>query len=426
MFTLSDEQYKAARAVGEWHRERGQPGSLKPFCLAGYAGSGKSTIIPYIIEELGLNPVSDVEYLAPTGKAARVMTRKLEAAGVTRRARTIHKAIYHAPVDLGGSEDLSEEQRIALRLAGRSKLHFELNKETDVRDRKLIVCDEASMVSERESENLYALNVPILAIGDPGQLPPVEGKAGFDMGMPSFFLTEIHRQALDNPIIRMAHEVRHGKYPRHGVYGDGDFGVKVVPPRTVEIPDSADAMPTVITGTHKKRWHVTAAIREALGFTASLPQRGERVICCKNSRALPDLVNGSEATMTHDAFFDQYDSFAVVLKCVNDEGAPLYIPTEEWDGSLDYAPLQVYRGLFDEHTERRRGAVEGPKRIAIFKQAELEWFDFGWAVTCHKSQGSQWDNVLVIDESYVFRDEWRRWLYTAITRAAKTLTIVTE
>lgn len=422
MFSLSDEQASAARAVREWYRERGR----LPFCLAGYAGSGKSTMIPYIIEELGVDPGS-VAYLAPTGKAARVMTRKLEAAGVRRRATTIHKAIYHAPADLSHTdEDLTEDQRIALRLAGRAKLHFERNDKADIRDAKLIVCDEASMVSEREAENLRHFDVPILAIGDPGQLPPVDGGAGFDMGCANFFLREIHRQALDNPIIRLAHEVRQGKYPRHGTYGDADFGVRIVPPKTVEIPDQPELMPTVITGTHKKRWQVTEQIRNTLGFGGTLPRRGERVICCKNSRILSDLVNGAEAIMIADAFYDQYDSFAVVLDCVNDDGAPIYLAKEDWDGSLEHAPIQVYRGLFDEHVERRRGAVEGPKRIAVFKQAELEWFDFGWAITCHKSQGSQWDDVLVIDESYVFRDEWRRWLYTAVTRAAKTLTIVTE
>lgn len=422
MFSLTDEQADAARAVHEWYRGRAR----QPFCLAGYAGSGKSTIIPYIIDELGLNPAQDVAYLAPTGKAARVMTRKLEAAGVRARATTIHKGIYKAPIDLGHDDDLSEDERISLKLAGRANLHFELSKETEVRKAKLIVCDEASMVSTREADNMKELGVPIFVVGDPGQLPPVEGKAGFDMGMPSFFLQEIHRQALDSPIIRLAHEVRQGKYPRRGVYGDSEYGVRIVAPGSVEIPNEIDRMPTVITGTHKKRWHVTAAIRDALGFEGVLPKRGERVICCKNSRALPDLVNGAEATMTSDAFYDQFDSFAVVLDCISDEGTPIYVAKEDWDGSFDPAPIQVYRGLFDEHSERRRGAVEGPKKLAVYKQAELEWFDFGWAITCHKSQGSQWDDVLVIDESYVFRDEWRRWLYTAITRAVKTLTIVTD
>lgn len=421
MFSLSDEQANAARAVRDWFRERGR----QPFCLAGYAGSGKSTIIPYIVDELGLNPATDVAYLAPTGKAARVMTRKLDAAGVGVRATTIHKAIYHSPKDMGhpDKDNLTEDERIALRLAGRAHLHFERNKNAGIRKARLIVCDEASMVSEREADNLREFDVPILAIGDPGQLPPVDGKQGFDMGMSDYFLTEIHRQALDNPIIRLAHEVRQGKYPQRGTYGDT---VRIVSPGSVEIPTEIAAMPTVITGTHKKRWHVTAAIRDALGFGGPLPQRGERVICCKNSRALPDLVNGAEATMAADAFIDMYDIFAAIIDCVDDEGAPLYIAKEEWDGSLNRGPIPSYRGLFDEHVERRRGAVEGPKRLAVFKQQELEWFDFGWAITCHKSQGSQWDNVLVLDESYVFRNEWRRWLYTAITRAAKTLTIVTD
>lgn len=418
MITLSTQQEQAVRDACQWHRD----GAQGTFRLAGYAGSGKSTIIPHIVEYLGLDPILDVAYVAPTGKAALVMTRKLRAAGINAAATTIHKAIYKPPLEHKHEHD-SEEDWLDKRLAGRTNLLFELNRASPFKYAKLVICDEASMVGQRLADDMAVFEAPILAIGDPGQLPPVEEDPGFDMAEPSTFLSEIHRQALDNPIIRLAHDVRNNSYPRHGVYSEG---VQVVQPGSVDIPDSAEAMPTVITGTHKRRWELTAAMRSAMGFEGDLPQTGERVICCKNSRLSLELVNGTEAVMERSAEYSDHDLFAVIARARTDEGAPLVPELDEDDVPTGRAaPIHVYRGLFDEHLERRRGAVRGPKHIAVFKTKDLEHLDFGWAITCHKSQGSQWDDVLVIDESHVFRSEWKRWLYTAITRAAQRLTIVT-
>lgn len=418
MVTLSAEQERAVRAACLWHRD----GAAGTFRLGGYAGSGKSTIIPHIVEYLGFDPIIDVCYVAPTGKAALVMTRKLRAAGIHAAATTIHKAIYKPPLERKNEHD-SEDDWLDKRLAGRTNLLFEPLRDSTLRHAKLVICDEASMVGEQLAGDMAIFDCPILAIGDPGQLPPVEEKPGFNMAEPSIFLSEIHRQALDNPVIRLANDVRNNNYPRHGVYSDG---VRVVVPGSVDIPDTPEHMPTVITGTHKRRWAITAAMRDAMGFEGHLPQTGERVICCKNSRLSLELVNGTEAVMEQSAEFSGHDLFAVVARARTDEGAPLVPELDENDVPTGHAaPIHVYRGLFDEHIDRRRGAVHGPKHIAVFKTKELEHLDFGWAITCHKSQGSQWDDVLVIDESHVFRNEWKRWLYTAITRAAQRLTIVT-
>jgi len=151
------------------------------------------------------------------------------------------------------------------------------------------------------------------------------------------------------------------------------------------------------------------------------PQPGERLICCKNSPYLPDLVNGVGAVSTAPVVIAADDSYAALLYGVDDDGEPL---CRDWHGAP--APIRCYRGLFDEHDLRQRGAVHGDRQLAKYKWRDLEHFDWGWAITCHKSQGSAWENVLVWDESHVFRDDWKRWLYTAITRASSHLTVITQ
>jgi exodeoxyribonuclease-5 len=180
-------------------------------------------------------------------------------------------------------------------------------------------------------------------------------------------------------------------------------------------------MPQVICGTHRRRWALTAIVRESLGFTGKFPQPGERLICCKNSQYLPELINGVGGLATAPVAIAHDDAYAAVLYGVNEDDQPL---SSDFHGAP--APIRCYRGLFDEHDLRERGAVHGDRHVAKYKWRELEHFDWGWAITCHKSQGSAWDDVLVWDESHVFRDDWKRWLYTAITRAASRLTIITR
>jgi exodeoxyribonuclease-5 len=197
--------------------------------------------------------------------------------------------------------------------------------------------------------------------------------------------------------------------------------VLIAPPGSVDVPDRVEAMPQVICGTHRRRWALTAMVRESLGFTGKFPQPGEHLICCKNSQYLSELINGVGGLATAPVAIAHDDPYAAVLYGVNEDDQPL---SSDLHGAP--APIRCYRGLFDEHDLRERGAVHGDRHIAKYKWRELEHFDWGWAITCHKSQGSAWDDVLVWDESHVFRDDWKRWLYTAITRAASRLTIITR
>ena len=364
---LSAEQSAAVKHLGRRSNWRGMHA-----WLAGYAGSGKTSIAPHLAEELGGN----VLFLAPTNKAAKVLRSKID-----RPAQTIHSAIYFAP---GESE--------------RGGLTWTINPDGAASKCSLIVVDEASMVGSELGADLMRFGKPVLAIGDPGQLPPVQDTPYFCVGEPDFMLKEIHRQAADNPIIALSQDVRRGNRLRPGRMGDA---VWIARPGQVDIPD-ADP-PQVIVGTHKRRWAVTAAMRERMGFEGWLPQGDEKLVVRKTSNR---LINGQEAiARSAEETDEEYElDFSVQI----DE---IFHPCTSWDG------------LFREHhlRERIQPKYLTPDWIA-YKQNEV--FDFGWAITCHVAQGSQWDDVIVFDESRVFREDAARWLYTAVTRAAERLTVI--
>lgn len=344
-------------------------GGASRLWLAGYAGSGKSTIIPHIIEACGARrPL----LCAPTNKAARVI-----AAKTGRQAMSIHKAVYFPP----GEDEAS-------------RLTWEVCPEGPASNADLIIVDEASMVGSRLGSDLESFGVPIIAIGDPGQLPPVQDVPHFCVGEPDFMLTEIHRQALDNPIIRLSQDIREGARLRPGRMGDA---VTIAAPGEIEIDQ--EALPQIIVGTHRRRWAVTSTIREVMGHQGWLPQSGEPLLCKKNSTETR-LINGMLCTTVNCR---QDGAKAARVNLIDDDG--------------NWLEVDAWTGLFAEHRDRRRLERSVPPR-------DLEAFDFGWAITCHSAQGSQWPDVLVYDEGHVFKDDAARWRYTACTRAAEKLTII--
>ena len=234
--TLSRAQQQAVDQLKSWYKS---PDKKPVFRIFGYAGSGKSTIVTYALTELGIGPHEcggETGFLAATftGKAALVMTRK------GTPASTIHSLIYRvseatkAEIDklkkdiaeikaklpnLGPGERMPEESRLwslELRLADIHKPKFVLNEDSIVRDAKLIVLDEVSMVGEEMARDLLAFGKPILVLGDPGQLPPIKGDGAFTRAPPDVMLTEIHRQAGESAIIRLATMARQGQPIPHG------------------------------------------------------------------------------------------------------------------------------------------------------------------------------------------------------------------
>lgn len=434
--TLSPQQDTAVRTFQEWWQDTGayarHMGDKAPYFLQeGYAGTGKSTVLPFMIEATGLE-LKDIGFMAPTGKAAKVMTRKMRDQNMGAVATTIHKQIYR-PKGLsafsieaeifalnqrlphaGGDETreinqkLSQLNRDLQRAYMEDTPSFQINPESAVSECKLLVIDEASMVSEEVADDLRSFGVPILAIGDPGQLPPVGGRPGFCNRKPDHLLEEIHRQAADNPIIWASMQIRAGKDLPVGEHGGGLLRVVRVSDDDVTYDMTRDVQ--IICGTNRLRWEITRNTRRLCGFDYMGPMTGEMMICIKNSKDYP-LVNGSMGIVTADTG---------TLKS-GDITCKMFMQDE--DGT-NYE-LKCLQAVFEETYLGKGQSTSPPRAIFMAKQnASVHQFDWAYAITCHKSQGSQWDEVVVHDESMMFRDEWKRWLYTAVTRAAERLTVV--
>ena len=205
-----------------------------------------------------------------------------------------------------------------------------------------------------------------------------------------FLLTEIHRQALDNPIISMATRVRQGKSLAAGNYGES----KVVSgrPKIEEVVGANQ----IIVGRNKTRRSKNDRMRMLLGYDSGpLPEVGEKLICLRNDRE-SGLLNGSQWWVTN-VVGKGYESITLDIE-------------DEFKN-----PLQVIA-----HTHHFEGCAD---KLSWWQKKEAQELEYGYAMTCHKSQGSQWENVFIYDESDVFRQHAKNWLYTAITRASECVTV---
>src|SRR6185295_7452038 len=203
-------QDAALKAVGAWLKDGpGERGTPPLFRLFGYAGTGKTTLARHLAAHID----GEVKYAAFTGKAALVMRRK-GCAG----ASTIHSLIYRA------------------RESGEETPTFELWHDAPASKAKLIVIDECSMVDAELGRDLMSFGVPLLVLGDPAQLPPIQGGGFFTEVEPDAMLTEVHRQAEDNPIIRLSMDIRAGLELEPGRYGESAIVMRndLDPQRVVE------------------------------------------------------------------------------------------------------------------------------------------------------------------------------------------------
>jgi exodeoxyribonuclease V len=273
---------------------------------------------------------------------------------------------------------------------------FSLNRQSPISRTKLVIIDECSMVDEQLGRDLMSFGTPILVLGDPGQLPPISGGGFFTDQEPDFLLTEIHRQARDNPIIRLALDVREGRELMRGDYGTAQvIGKEDV---TQELVLKADQ---VLVGTNRTRRRYNMRLRELKGFTAIFPQAGDKLVCLRNDPA-KGLLNGS--------LWKVMTSSRETVK----PGINLLVSPEEDDPDRGVAKIKLLKAAFEDPDAD----------IPWNQKKRFDDFDYGYALTVHKAQGSQWSDVVLFDESWAFKETRQRWLYTAITRAAERLTVV--
>ncbi len=371
MTTFSPQQDAALLAVSRWLKAAKSGKAPQLFRLFGYAGTGKTTLARHIAEGVD----GEVRFAAFTGKAAMMLRAK-----GCNEASTIHSMIYRSQTE----DDTGTPS-------------FSLNRQSDVKKADLVIIDECSMVDEELGRDLMSFGVPVLVLGDPAQLPPVKGGGFFTEQEPDVMLTEVHRQARDNPIIRMSMDIRGGERLSLGEYGSS----RVMQRGALGKDDMANlvlAADQVLVGRNKTRRDFNLRMRELMGRTDPLPVAGDKVVCLRNNKT-KGLLNG--ATFTVKAV-GKAKTGMVTMRLDPDDVSALNVKVsvlpEFFLGQEDNLPWQVRR--------------------------ESDEFDYGFALTVHKAQGSQWDRVVLFDESFAFREHRDRWLYTAITRAAQSVVVV--
>jgi exodeoxyribonuclease V len=474
-YELSPDQDEALTTIRTWLRETESDGVLT---LGGFAGTGKTFLMSVLAKEIdGL-----IAFCAFTGKASSILGRKLAEAGIKTTGRTSLKAeAAFEPRPYCGTihglvmrpcetcmvepperphtltkETGCKEADFLPEAPRRPKRGDESPPSKDVlsdvlsfspskcpacfpvppkprtgactacndarymrrskldRPYALLIVDEASMVSDDLLETLRSFHVPILAVGDHGQLPPVRGQGSL-MRAPDIRLEKIHRQAAGNPIIALSERVR-----KTGSIDDALEDGKaftILSQRNLDallqrtytpamLGTDAILQTGIIASTNKGRCAINETVRETLGLSGEPPRQGEVLVCLRNA---PPAYNGMRCLLMEDARQITSIKLAASLSFVEDgftlPGVAMCGLQFFEEKTLDYEALQGQGLSFS-----RAGGL----------------YDFGYALTCHKAQGSQFDDAIVVMENlqWMSRDDRTRWIYTAITRAAKRLIVV--
>ncbi|WP_246664485.1 ATP-dependent RecD-like DNA helicase [Tardiphaga sp. P9-11] len=358
------EHARALAQVVKWHNSKPR---RQVFRLFGAAGTGKTTVARDIARAVGGN----VLFAAFSGKAASVLRGK-----GCEGATTIHSLIYRPYTDAKG------------------KLTFILNEDSPIRGARLLIIDECSMVDAKMGRDLESFGVPILVLGDKEQLPPVTGAGYFTNQPADIQLTQIHRQTGDDPIIQLAGLARSGKNIPKGVLG----ATKVISAKELDHQEVLDA-DQILAGTWSTVTYLNDRIREILGRPYGVPVAGDKLVCRKNNRG-KGVLNGEIWFVKEITDIKSDKVFMVLSAELNDC---------EVSVCVDPACFTVKsKDDLDELSKRAK---------------DRDVFTFGNVLTVHQAQGSEWDRVVLFDESKAFRHDRSKWVYTGITRAAKSLII---
>jgi exodeoxyribonuclease V len=368
MSVFTPQQDGALKAIANWWKAERRQSPI--FRLFGYAGTGKTTLAKHIAEAVD----GEVLFAAFTGKAACVMRSK-----GCHGASTIHRLIYKP-------QEKNEENPT-----------FELWRKAPASHAKLIIIDECSMVDAELARDLMSFEVPLLVLGDPAQLPPIQGGGFFTDAEPDAMLTEVHRQARDNPIVRLSMDIRAGKSLAQGQYGE----TQVVRRGDLD-PKRVIGADQILVGRNATRRAYNVRLRERRGFAGALPVTGDKLVCLRNNRS-KGLFNGG-LWVVKERPKPRRKILRMRLK-----------PDEDLGEGLDETVKVSVR------PECFTGRIE---ELEWLERKPFDEFDFGYVLTVHKAQGSQWDDVVLFDESDAFRENRGRWLYTGVTRAANRLSVV--
>lgn len=393
------QQAEVLDIIYEWLQN---PGLKQKFVLFGWAGTGKSTLAVEVANWCSTQGV------AFTGKAALELTKK----GLD--AMTIHSFCY-AP-------NISEEGQ----LLG-YRLRDALEAPPD-----LINLDECGMADTELDDDLSSFGIPMLVMGDPFQLPAVNGVSPYDNYTPDYQLTEIHRQAKGNPVIWMSKEIREGRRLQVGQYGNSRVVTKAGVRRRLDqliVDHRGDSK--IIVGKNTTRREFNLRARHVFEYKSPYPEKGEVLICLKNERTR-GLINGQmwevvdiRSPFKHQCFYYRRNRLTGEMEAFpstwgrddpGEEGKPVFVQA-------------ISMRLVEQGNPNNEIDVVVPVDFFTGDPTDLHWkqlaatsaFDFGHVLTAHKAQGSTFLNVLVYDEAYIARENANRWRYSAATRPSNDL-----
>ena len=377
MFELTPDQKNAHDIIIDWFLS-----DHKLMTLGGYAGTGKTFLTSQIARTLK-NMNLRLAFCTVAGKASTVLRAKLgEILKPEDYCGTIHSLIYR----------LIHKEKLK---SGRTELYFSADEEK-LLPYDLIIVDEASMMNEWMFRDLSVYGIPILAVGDHGQLPPVKGNFNL-MSNPEIKLEKIMRQAENNPIIKIALMAREEGRIAYGNYGPGCL--KTADPSVLHKHDWASINSISLCGLNKTRVRMNNFAREKLKRDQFIaPIVGEPIICLYNNNKKL-IYNGN---------------IGIILNI----NISLNSGEEIFEVEVDMGDRIFRNGISPEQFGKEYVSVDD-------KSEDVDYFDFAYCTTVHKAQGSEWDNVLVLEEGeFLWKgDMWRRWLYTAVTRARERLVI---
>ncbi|HXK52617.1 ATP-binding domain-containing protein [Candidatus Nomurabacteria bacterium] len=357
--------------------------------LGGYAGTGKTTVVSLFRVLLGQHEKKlKVAFCSYTGKGALVLKNRLaslQARFPKDTVGTIHSLIY-TPLVASNNEIIGWELKDDIKY-------------------DLLVVDEASMLDSKIWSDLLSFGIRIIAVGDHGQLPPINGIFNL-MQDPELKLETIHRQASGDPIIGLSVLAR-----KKGHIPAKSFGTKTKKLDS-SLPESHEIIMSllqnwsedtiVLCGYNSTRVKINNFVRTALGIESPEPTVGDRVICLRNNHQ-KNIFNGMIGTITYIAEENETMYYAEII--FNE------LP-EQYSGHILKSQFNNEESI--NYTKNRKATLK------------CDLFDFGYAMTVHKAQGSEAERVILFEERFPKLDDlgWRRWLYTAITRAKEELYIL--
>lgn len=367
--------------------------------IAGYAGTGKTTLVRYIISALNVSEDS-VAYCSYTGKAAEVLRKK-----GNKNAMTLHKLLYDSIPKPGGG------------FIRRPKMNVEYD---------IVVVDEISMAPKSMIEMLLKHKLFAIFLGDPGQLPQIDKNESHDyLQHAHIFLDQVMRQAAESEIIQLTMKIREGE----NIPFTKGKEVMVLPRKELSTGHLTWA-DTILCATNATRHGVNSQMRGLLGYDGVL-QSGERIICKRNywddlNEDGDALVNGTIGIVKNP--FESFVRIPLFIKN-NRHDLPIMTCDITPDGGKDFISVDIDKDFLlteapcvDWRVAYQIGRMKNKIGDILPRQ-----ITYGYALTCHAAQGSEWDKVLTIEENFPFdREEHKRWLYTAATRAASRLVLIRD